>query len=430
MVSKVLTTHSPARVSEPIREEPSFAPSPPKRSLAPWLWLVVLTAAAAGAYYEVPWDVVVAWRPGAVDKGAEKAAPRPVPVVAVTTRQGDMDLYINGLGSVTALHTVTLRSRIDGELLKVAFTEGQVVKKGELLAQIDPRPYEAQKKQIEGQLSKDRAGLKIAQLNLDRYEALLPNKTVTRQQFDEQQALVEQSKGAVESDEAQIKNIDLQLQYCRIVAPIPGTIGLRLVDPGNMVKANDPTGMAVINQLQPITVVFTIPQDDIARVQRQINTGRKLSVDAYDRDFKTKLAVGSLLALDNQVDMTTGTVRLKAIFPNEDNMLFPNQFVNARMLVETQHDVVIAPAAAVQQGPDGSFVYVVGADSKVEVRKVTVGPTEGDFTAIESGLPAGAQVVVDGVDKLQQGTKVAVRERSSGSGSNTASSGRPPLQGS
>jgi membrane fusion protein, multidrug efflux system len=429
MISKVLVK-SPEQRQQPTTALPPLAPPPrARRGVGKWLVLAVLTGVATAAYFTVPWETVAGLLPLGGAKPTAAREVRAIPVVAVAARQGDMSLYLNGLGSVTALYTVTLRSRVDGELLKVAFTEGQVVEKGDLLAQIDPRPYLVQRQQAQGQLLKDEAARQIAQLNLDRFLALLPNRTVTKQQVDEQIALVKQAEGAIEADQATIKNIDLQLEYCKIVAPIPGTIGLRLVDPGNMVKANDPTGMAVINQLQPITVVFTIPQDDIARLQKQINSGRELGVDAFDRDFKSKLASGTLKALDNQVDVTTGTVKLKAIFQNEDHMLFPNQFVNARLLVDTMHDAVIVPAAAVQQGPTGTLVYVVGPDSTVEVRPVTVGPTEADETAIASGLSPGDVVVVDGVDKLQQGTKVALRERASPAG-RAPVAGRPPAQGS
>ncbi len=411
MISKVLVK-APVERPQTGSSSPLVPPSPKRRGRG-LLKLAVLGVVTAAAYYFVPWGTIsITSLTSLWSAGTPPEAPRarPIPVVAVAARVGDMHLNLNGLGSVTALYSVTLKSRVDGELIKVAFTEGQVVKKGDLLAEIDPRPYEVMKKQVQGQLLKDEAAQQIAQLNLDRYTALLPNRTVTQQQVDEQTALVKQCEGAIEADQAQIKNIELQLQYCKIVAPIPGTIGLRLVDPGNMVKANDPTGMAVINQLQPITVVFTIPQDDIARVQRQINAGVKLKVDAYDRDFKNKLATGDLTALDNQVDVTTGTVRLKAKFANEDHMLFPNQFVNARLQVDTIHDAVLVPAAAVQQGPHGRFVYVVGKDSQVEVRNVTAGATEADQTVIESGLSDQELVVVDGVDKLRQGTKVALRE--------------------
>ncbi len=253
----------------------------------------------------------------------------------------------------------------------------------------------------------------MAQLDLDRYNALIGSKSITQQQLDAQLALVRQSEGAIKTDQAQIDNAKLQIQYCRIIAPINGRIGLRLIDPGNMVHASDQGGLAVITQLQPITVVFTIPQDDIGRVQRRVNEGDELTVEAFDRDFTTRLAVGKLKAIDNQVDTTTGTVRIKAIFPNEDNMLFPNQFVNARLLVDIEREVVLAPSAAVQRGPDSTFVYIVKSDNTVALKKVTTGAAEAGQTVITSGLDADEIVVVDGVDKLEPGKQVEPRDRDS-----------------
>jgi multidrug efflux system membrane fusion protein len=279
-----------------------------------------------------------------------------------------------------------------------------------LLAEIDTRPFEVMLAQAEAQLVKDKAALHIAQLDLNRYNALRSSGSVTQQQIDAQVALVQQCQGAIEADQATINNANLQLTYCHIVSPVNGRVGLRLVDPGNIVRANDIAGLLVITQLQPIAVVFTIPQDSISQVQQRFNEGHGLVVDAYDREFRTKLASGTLLALDNQVDVTTGTVKLKAIFPNEDNMLFPNQFVNARLRVDTLDGAVIAPSAAVQRGPEGMFAYVVKPDSTVELRKIEIGPVEGDSTAIVRGLTTGDTVVTDGVDKLQPGSKVAIRD--------------------
>jgi multidrug efflux system membrane fusion protein len=373
--------------------------------------VLVLAALGVGGYfgwpYVAPYIVPLLVR----DTGAKgPPAPRTVPVLTGTVRKANMDLYLNGLGSVVGFNTVTVRSRVEGELVRVAFTEGQMVKKGDLLAEIDTRPFEVMLAQAEAQLVKDKAALHIAQLDLNRYNALRSSGSVTQQQIDAQVALVQQCQGAIEADQATINNANLQLTYCHIVSPVNGRVGLRLVDPGNIVRANDIAGLLVITQLQPIAVVFTIPQDSISQVQQRFNEGHGLVVDAYDREFRTKLASGTLLALDNQVDVTTGTVKLKAIFPNEDNMLFPNQFVNARLRVDTLDGAVIAPSAAVQRGPEGMFAYVVKPDSTVELRKIEIGPVEGDSTAIVRGLTTGDTVVTDGVDKLQPGSKVAIRD--------------------
>lgn len=414
---------SPEMPATPLRErrtidddmEPSIGgganrrgqPAPQRRV---WPRLLVLAALAAAAYYFYPRVLPLIVALGG-PKPVEKAPPRVVPVITAPVRRGNMDLYLNGLGSVTAFNTVTVRSRVEGQLVRVAFTEGQMVKKDQLLAEIDTRPFEVQLEQAEGMLAKDEGALKVARLSLERYNALSSSRAITPQQIDEQRALVTQSEGAVQSDRAAIAHVNLQLVYCRITAPISGRIGLRLVDPGNIVRANDPGGMAVITQLQPIAVVFTIPQDEISRVQQKVNSGEPLTVEAYDRDFEMKLATGKLLALDNQVDSSTGTVRIKAIFDNEDNLLFPNQFVNARLLIDVKHDAVIAPSAAVQRGPDLTFVYVVKSDETVELREVEIGPTEGDQTSIESGLSPGEVVVTDGIDKLLPGARVSPRKR-------------------
>jgi multidrug efflux system membrane fusion protein len=411
LLQKAKVVHKPAQA--PASERMLLPPPPKPRWWVRLAYYVFLAAAGTGIYFAWPhiYPHVKPW----VDKYlpnksavvAKKERP-PIPVVTAPVRQGDMEMHLNGLGTVTAFNTVTLRCRVDGELIKVLFTEGQMVQQGELLAEIDPRPYEAQLTQAEGQLAKDQAMLKVAQLDFDRYSSLAATKSITQQQLDQQTALVKQNQGAIKVDQGQIDNIKLQLNYCQITAPITGRIGLRLVDRGNIVRANDVNGLAVITQLQPIAVIFTIPQDDISAVQQQLRSGETLTVDAYDRDFNIKLAAGTLLAIDNQVDATTGTVKLKAVFKNEDNMLFPNQFVNARLGVSTMRNVIISPAAALQRGPDSTFVYLVKPDSTVELRKVEVGATEGDQSTILSGLSPGELVVTDGVDKLLPGAKVTV----------------------
>lgn len=416
MISKLETIETLPGTRIPERIVPR-GPSRPTPKRGGWGWLVTVLVLAASGYIAYPYiqslpiaklKEKIHWPWGGPAKATVKVRP-PVPVVTSVVRKADMNLYLNGLGTVTAFYTVTLHSRVDGELIKVLFSEGQMVKQGDLLAEIDPRPFQVQLMQGEGQLAKDEAALKVNQLNLDRYNQLLRVHQVTQQQVDEQIALVKQSMGAIETDKGTIDNAKLQLTYSKITAPITGRIGLRMVDPGNIVHASDMTGMAVITQLTPIALVFTIPQDDITEVQRKVNGGQKLVVEAWDRDFQDKLASGSLLAVDNQVDATTGTVKLKAVFQNEDNLLFPNQFVNARLLIDTLPAAVLVPSAAVQRGPNSMFSYVVKADNTVELRTVETGATEGDQTAIVSGLVPGETVVTDGVDKLESGTKVNTR---------------------
>jgi multidrug efflux system membrane fusion protein len=378
-----------------------------------WLWLLALCLlfTAAGAYWYFFIQPAApgagpprAGRPGG--GGGPNAANRSIPVQVAPAKQGDVGVYIAGLGSVVPIATVTVRSRIDGQLMKVLFREGQVVRSGDLLAEIDPRPYQVQLDQAEGQMAKDQALLNNARIDLERYRVLFEQDSVAKQQLDTQQSLVRQYEGTVRVDRAQIDNARLQLVYCRITAPIGGRLGLRQVDPGNIVRAGDALGLVVITQLQPVTVVFTIPEDSLPPVMQKLRAGVRLAVEAYDRSDKIKLAGGSLLTVDNQIDPATGTVKLKAQFANEEMSLFPNQFANVRMLLDVKRDATLVPSAAIQRGTPGTFVYLVKPDNTVTVRVVKLGPTQGDNVSIETGLAPGEQVVVDGADKLREGAKV------------------------
>ena len=333
---------------------------------------------------------------------------RPQPVTAVMTNKADFDVYLKGLGTVIPTNTVTVKSQVSGQLMSVRVKEGQHVNKGDLLAEIDPRPFQVQLMQAEGQLARDEAFLKNAEGDLALYKQLIAQDSIAAQQVTTQEALVKQYRGVIETDRGQIANAKLQLIYARVIAPITGRVGLRQVDPGNMVQVNDANGIVVITQLQPVTVVFSLPQDNLTILLKRWNTGESLPVEAFDQEGKVLLAVGHLLAIDNQIDTTTGTVKLKAIFDNKDNKLFPNQFVNARLKVDTLHDATVMSSAAVQRGSIGTFTYAVKDDKTVTVRMLKLGPAEGDNVVVMEGLAPGESVVTVGGDKLREGTKVEI----------------------
>lgn len=397
-----------------------------------WLWVLILVFAAIAVwYYRGAHSTSQAQDPAtAAGKGKSGAGNLVVPVVVATAQRGDLPVYFNGLGTVTAFNTVTVRSRVDGQIVKINFKEGQFVHEGDALVEIDPRPFQVQLEQAQGQLAKDQAQRTDAEVNFERFKLLYQEGVIPKQQLDTQGAQVGQFDGAIKSDQAAIDNAKLQIVYAHITAPITGRVGLRLVDIGNIIHAADTNGLLVITQLQPISVIFSLPQDQLPLVMAKLHAGSQLSVEGFDRDDTAKIAAGKLATIDNQIDVTTGTYKLKAIFNNEDNSLFPNQFVNIHLLVDTKHDLVIVPASAIQRGPQGTYVYVVSNGNTANIRPVTIVQTTGNSIGLSAGLQPGDIVVIDGQDKLQDSSKVVTSTSPTGSNapaSSTASS--PSRQG-
>jgi len=389
----------PGPRTRPAQTPPKPA-APPRRRGGRVVGIIILLLVVLG---------VVWWVHTRPQPDARRGRPQP-PVATAPVQSGDVDININALGTVTSLATVTIRSQISGYLMNVAFKEGDIVKKGDLLAEIDSRPYQLALSQAEGALKRDQAMLQSAQLDLERYTNLSKTNAIPRQQVDQQAALVQQDQGNVIADQAQIDTAKLNITYCHIVAPVSGRLGLRQVDQGNYVTPGDTNGLVVITQLSPISVVFTTAEDNLPPILKRLKDGATLPVTAYDRSGATKLATGTLLTLDNQIDTTTGTLKLRAQFENTDGNLFPNQFVNVELLVDTLHNTPVVPSSAVQRGAPGTFVYLVNSDSTVTVRPIELGPVDGDRVAVKKGLNVGDKVVTDGADKLRDGITITVRE--------------------
>src|SRR3984893_9631139 len=401
---------------EPIDREEA-APRPALRPAKGrwWIWFVVLGVLAVGIWYfrsarsKTPGENSNANAPGAPGGYGQNggAGFNPiVPVVVATAQHGDVPIYFTGLGTVTAFNTVTVHSRVDGQLISVAFKEGQFVHQGDVLAQVAPRPFQVVLEQAEGALAKDQAQRKDAEANFERFKLLYAEGVIPKQQMDTQQAQVGQFDGAIKTDQAMIDSAKLQLSFTHITAPISGRIGLRLVDAGNMVHATDPGGLLVITQLQPISVVFSLPQDQLPQVVAKLRVGGQLPVAAYDRDDTANIASGTLASIDNQIDTTTGTYKLKATFSNDNNILFPNQFVNVHLLVDTKHNLTVLPITAIQRGPQGTYVYAVDHSNVAKIRSVTIAQSTDENVGLSSGVNPGDTVVIDGQDKLQEGSQV------------------------
>ena len=390
----------------------SSKPSKPKTGSRTWVWVVILALVVVGGF------LIIEHLAGARSTTTTADTEQPVPITTTTARQGDIGVYVEALGTVTPVNTVSVVSRVQGEIMKVYYTEGQLVHKDDPLLTIDSRPYQAQLTQVQGQLAHDQATLNEARIDLDRYQAAFAKNAIAKQQVDDQQQAVLQDEGTVKNDEGVVANAQLNLVYCNINSPIDGRVGLRLVDSGNLVQANSTNPLVVITQLQPITVIFSVAEDYLPQIQTQLRNGQRLKVDAFDRTQEKKIADGMLLTLDNQIDTATGTLKLRAQFPNADGALFPNQFVNARLLVETLHNVTLVPTSAIQRNAQGPFVYVVSSDQKAATRTIKVGTTDGNTASVQ-GINPGDVLVANGFDKVQDGIKVSVN------GSDNSSNGAP-----
>jgi len=423
MSPEELHQHEPPLELPPARNEDSEDAPPAKHSSR--LWIVILVLVVIGGL--IAWRIISSHQQAAAAAAkAAAAANRPIPVLVADVQQRTMPIYYTALGTVTAYNTVTVKSRVDGQLIKVNFVEGQHVKKGDVLLQIDPAPYAAAVAQAEGQYAKDEAAVKDGQAEQKRYTALYDAGVVSKESEEAQISTYGQAAGSLKADQAAIQAAKVNLAYTRITSPIDGVVGLRQVDIGNIVHAADTNGLVVVTQLQPISVIFTLPEDQLPQVRQRLASGQKLEADAYDRAETTKLATGSLLTVDNQIDPTTGMDKLKAVFPNDDQALFPNQFVNVRLILEQRPNVLVVPAAALQTGTNGNFVYLVSKDDKgqdiVNAQPIVTTITEGSQMLVDSGLQAGQQVVIDGQEKLRAGAPVIPSHNANGGGGKKSSS--------